>query len=398
MKTSLIGSAVACLFCLVASTAVAWPPTSDQPGSGEITIGDLPGASAGLSADQRTYAPGSVATLSGIGFLPGEAVSVQVVHDDGSAATGAEHLPWRIAAGHEGAFVTDWRVCTDDCVGKVLHAMAVGEVSGRSAEVHFINGAIVGEPPAPPPSPPGDKPGSGEITIEDTPGAAASLSADQGAYTPGGLAKLMGAGFLPSEAVSVQVLHRDGTPASGADHWPWRISADQEGAFHTAWPVCAGADCIGKQLRAVAVGEVSGLTAEVIFANVTTIPPVLPPRHPGGRFGSDGTMGDSPGGAPPVSAEFSLRQNHPNPFGRSTVIRFSLPEASTVRIQVFDVLGQEVATLASGTMSSGSHSVTWNGRDRGGRPLAAGMYFCRMDAIGPGSGAFHQLRRMTLIR
>ncbi|TMQ68392.1 MAG: T9SS type A sorting domain-containing protein [Candidatus Eisenbacteria bacterium] len=96
--------------------------------------------------------------------------------------------------------------------------------------------------------------------------------------------------------------------------------------------------------------------------------------------------------------EFSLQQNFPNPFRQNTVIRYALPEASTVSLKVFNVLGQEVATLASGTMSPGYHSMEWNARDRAGRPVRAGMYFYRMDATGLKTGTFHQLRRMVLIK
>ena len=99
-----------------------------------------------------------------------------------------------------------------------------------------------------------------------------------------------------------------------------------------------------------------------------------------------------------LPTEFSLLQNFPNPFRESTVIRYALPEASTVSLKVFNIFGQEVATLASGTMSPGYHSMEWNARDRAGRPVRAGMYFYRMDATGLKTGTFHQLRRMVLIK
>ena len=372
MKRILICS-ITCL-CLASNATAIGSVPGDRPGSGEITIDDSPSAVA-LSADQTTYVPGAVAMLSGNGFMSGESVIVQVLHLDGSAAVGVDHRPWRIAANSDGAFTTGWPVCTGDCVGKALRAVAVGEISGRDAEARFTNTAVASGPPAAPvPSPPGDKPGSGEITIDDTPSAAA-LNADQTTYFPGMVATLSGCGFLSSEAVSLQVLHQDGSPTEGWDHWPWRIAADQDGAFITRWRVCTD-DCVGLVVRAVAVGEISGRSAEVRFTDMAVSSEPL---------------------AQPAPSElgvltFALRQNSPNPFAGSTRIAFALPEMSTVKIRVFDALGHHVATLADGTMGAGRHAVEWSGRGQ-----AAGMYFCRMDAIGS-SGSFHQLRRMTLIR
>ena len=350
-------------------------PPGDKPGSGEITTDDPPGVSAAVSADQTTYFPGNVATLLGTGFLAGEAVSVQVLPLGVNEAAGVDHRPWRIAADATGAFTTRWPVCTGDCVGKVLRAVAVGEISGRNAEVRFTDHAVGAGPPSPPvPSPPGDKPGSGEITTDDPPGVVAALRADQSIYFPGTVATFLGSGFLSGEAVSVQVVHRDGSQVQGQDHWPWRIAAGQDGAFITTWRVCTD-DCVGLVVNAIAVGEISGRQAEVQFTDQSaSLDPVALPT----------TNLDV--------AAFSLRQNAPNPFGERTRIIFALPEVSTVKVRVFDALGHHVATLADGTMGPGLHGVEWNGQGH-----ATGVYFCRMDATGA-SGSFHQLRRMTLIR
>jgi hypothetical protein len=375
MRATFICSAVVGMCLFAASTAAAWSP-GDTPGSGEITTPDTP-ITAALTTDRMTYAPGTEATLLGAGFAGGEGITVQVLHQDGSVAAGAEHEPWRLAADQNGAFTTVWRVCTDDCVGKFVRAVAVGDVSGRSAEVRFADAPVAppSTPPSPPP-PPGDKPGSGEITTDDPPGATTQLTTDQVAYLPGGTATLLGAGFFPNEAVSVQMLHADGSLAEGVEHLPWRIAADQNGSFLTTWRVCSD-DCVGKVVRAVAVGDLTGRTAEVRFVDNTTIA-AESPAEPMAVMGH---------------LALSLRQNFPNPFVGSTTIRFTLPERSAVSLRVFNLLGQEVATLASGTAEAGMHSVIWNGRGRDGRPVAPGIYFCRMEA-----GSFHQLQKMTLMR
>jgi uncharacterized repeat protein (TIGR01451 family) len=71
---------------------------------------------------------------------------------------------------------------------------------------------------------------------------------------------------------------------------------------------------------------------------------------------------------------FVLQQNYPNPFNPTTSISFELPEASAVRLSVFDVLGREVAVLVDGKMTAGSHAV---GFDAMG--LQSGMYLYRLE-------------------
>jgi len=73
---------------------------------------------------------------------------------------------------------------------------------------------------------------------------------------------------------------------------------------------------------------------------------------------------------------------YPNPFNPRTTIAFELPEEQHVRLAVFDIAGREVCVLADGIYSGGRSKVVWNGRDGGGRALASGVYFVRMDAGG----------------
>lgn len=78
---------------------------------------------------------------------------------------------------------------------------------------------------------------------------------------------------------------------------------------------------------------------------------------------------------PMVATNFILDQNYPNPFNMTTMIRFSLPEQSTVKIIVYDITGKQIATLVDGMKAAGVHSIGF-----GNEQLSTGVYFYRMIA------------------
>ena len=83
-----------------------------------------------------------------------------------------------------------------------------------------------------------------------------------------------------------------------------------------------------------------------------------------------------------------LEQNYPNPFNPSTTIRFALSQKSTVRLAVFNILGQEVDLLVQGDREAGYHEAQFDGSR-----LSSGVYVCRLEA-----GTFVQARKLLLIR
>jgi hypothetical protein len=95
---------------------------------------------------------------------------------------------------------------------------------------------------------------------------------------------------------------------------------------------------------------------------------------------------------------FSLGQNNPNPFSRSTNIQFALPAQSRVRLVVYNITGQQVRTLVDGTLNSGYHNIAWNGSDQSGRAAANGIYFYRMEASGANGQKFAQTKRLNLVK
>ena len=86
-------------------------------------------------------------------------------------------------------------------------------------------------------------------------------------------------------------------------------------------------------------------------------------------------------GGSPTPHTFALYPNVPNPFNPTTTIRYDVPSSgSDLSLRIYDVGGRLVKTLVEGTQTAGEKSVTWNGRDDAGRPVASGVYFYRLTA------------------
>jgi len=89
-----------------------------------------------------------------------------------------------------------------------------------------------------------------------------------------------------------------------------------------------------------------------------------------------------------IPTEFSLSQNFPNPFNPTTNIKFGLPKESNVSLKIYNILGQEVATLVNKVMPAGFHTVDFNATK-----LSSGMYIYRIEA-----GDFVQVKKMLLMK
>ena len=94
-----------------------------------------------------------------------------------------------------------------------------------------------------------------------------------------------------------------------------------------------------------------------------------------------------------VPDEMELLPNYPNPFSGQTTLEYALPEKSDVRVAVYDVLGREVQVLERGEKRSGVHRLRWNGRNGVGQPVASGLYFVRLKALGQ-----QHVQKVTLVR
>jgi len=83
-----------------------------------------------------------------------------------------------------------------------------------------------------------------------------------------------------------------------------------------------------------------------------------------------------------VPSVLALYSNYPNPFNPSTTLNFSLPKTAPVKLVIYNIRGQKVKVLLNESLDCGNHSVVWNGRDDGNRPVASGVYFARLEQSG----------------
>jgi len=103
----------------------------------------------------------------------------------------------------------------------------------------------------------------------------------------------------------------------------------------------------------------------------------------------------------PVPTTFSLEQNYPNPFNPSTKIRYTIPsvianevkQSQLVTLKVFDILGNEVATLVDEEKPAGSYEVEFNSHSGEVRNLTSGVYYYRINASG-----YSETRKMILLK
>ena len=98
---------------------------------------------------------------------------------------------------------------------------------------------------------------------------------------------------------------------------------------------------------------------------------------------------------PALPRDFALEQNYPNPFNPTTTIRFSVPVSGPVSLVVYDLLGNEVATLVNENRTAGTYNEVFDASSaRGGKgSIASGVYFYRLVA-----GSFSDTRRLLLLK
>ena len=111
-----------------------------------------------------------------------------------------------------------------------------------------------------------------------------------------------------------------------------------------------------------------------------------------GRLGAGVTVVESVESAGTPDS-YSLGHAYPNPFNPETTIEFAVPADEYVKMDVFNAVGQVVASLVDESLTAGTYKTTWDTRDQRGKPVSSGVYFYRMQA-----GDFAATRSMTPLK
>jgi|GEM_PF-956836 len=143
---------------------------------------------------------------------------------------------------------------------------------------------------------------------------------------------------------------------------------------------------LGLRFEALAIDETSGL---VIFSsNAASSPDTIALKGIGVQVSAiDNALSHIP-------EEYSIAQNYPNPFNPSTTIRFGLPARSSVRLTIYNMLGQLVASLVNCEQNAGWHQVRWDAT------VSSGLYFYRIEAISvqEPNRRFVEAKKMIVVR
>ena len=94
-----------------------------------------------------------------------------------------------------------------------------------------------------------------------------------------------------------------------------------------------------------------------------------------------------------IPAKFVLLKNYPNPFNSSTQIEFTLTKPSNVSLKIFDITGRNIKALLNKHISTGTHTIAWNGKDNFNRNVSTGVYFYQIT-----SSSFSETKKMIFLK
>jgi hypothetical protein len=109
--------------------------------------------------------------------------------------------------------------------------------------------------------------------------------------------------------------------------------------------------------------------------------------------GWDGDPVTADNEAPAIPDDFVLSQNYPNPFNSGTAIEFNISRGGYTELEIFNILGELIATPLRRYLAAGEHRVNWDGRNASGNPTPTGIYFYRVT-----SGEFTETKKMILVK
>ncbi len=99
-----------------------------------------------------------------------------------------------------------------------------------------------------------------------------------------------------------------------------------------------------------------------------------------------------------AESPFEVKPNYPNPFNSTTTLYYSLPEHGSVRVIMYDLLGQQVQTLALSQQNAGLQSVVWDGKDSQGSSVGSGTYLARIEFTNQAGVVHTRSTKVTVLR
>jgi hypothetical protein len=178
------------------------------------------------------------------------------------------------------------------------------------------------------------------------------------------------------------------SPERMSDSWDFNVNASESGTVSMTFDLDALVQyCVpaGYQVTAIVGDQTFDVNANhtITFAYTTGQPLVV---HVVATFS---TLSTTLNQDPTMPTEYSIVSSYPNPFNPSTTIRIALPETSTLKVIVYNTLGEQVMTLVDGRVAAGYHNINFDARS-----LSSGMYFISAKV----DGKMNQLKRVVLLR
>ena len=141
-----------------------------------------------------------------------------------------------------------------------------------------------------------------------------------------------------------------------------------------------------------ATGPGPGHSLSLVYNDWSTGKPLVDHVNPQVE-GNTVLLSKNPTPGPTVPENYSLSQNFPNPFNPSTTLKYSLKTAGHVRLDIYNVLGQNVRTLVDEYQDANNYTTIWDGCDNNGNVAASGIYMYRIK-----SGDFTEIKKMVLMK
>lgn len=173
--------------------------------------------------------------------------------------------------------------------------------------------------------------------------------------------------------------------------WPFEVKTNIRDKVNLTFD---GIDGVPSHFEVWLMDDALKLTQDLRESNHYTLASSAQPKQLKLVVGKRDFVGEKLAEVQAIPTTYELSQNFPNPFNPATTIRYGLPNAERVTLKVYNLLGEEVATLVNDEQkAAGYHVAIWDGRNKHGNTVASGIYIYHLRA-----GSFSMTKKMALIK